>query len=50
MFGTRTDFEPIVTTFVIVGDDEKPCRRYGKRPSRHVQRRAWLPKRYGGRL
>lgn len=49
MHGTRTDFEPIVTTFVLVGDDDRPRRRYGTRPSRHEQRRTWLPKQYGGR-
>lgn len=49
MQGTRTDFEPIVTTFVDVGDEEQSRRQYRSRPSRHVQRRAWLPKRYGGR-
>lgn len=50
MQGTRTDFQPIVTTFVLVGDEEKPCRRYGKRPGRgNVRRRAIVASLAGAR-
>lgn len=46
MYSTDLNVEPITRTYEINEDGE---REYRTRPSRHVQRRQWLPKRYGGR-